>query len=367
MSIREPVDSLAAWTGPTIDYRTEGLHVLTVAEVDEIDAALLHQRSLGAMDFSAISTESFPLPKFRAFLRDQLHALRYGRGFLLLRGLPRERYSADDMAQIYFGLGVHLGAPIPQSWQGELLGHVIDIADLQDGVRGYNAGGGQRMHTDSCDIVGLMCLRAARSGGASRIASAIAVHNHMAAHCPDLLDALYDGLVFRRTERDAAFGTGIAVRPISVYERAGAEVTCYISGNYPMKAVEAGDAVLTDRQREALDTFHTLSSSPQFYLDMSIGEGDIQFLNNRLLVHGRTDYQDYPEIARRRHLLRLWLRVPSWPPLSTRQAMHTDDDHHLWLRQRRPFMEAPSTFLSRMTEQQALRKSDTAIMQASDG
>ena len=98
--------------------------------------------------------------------------------------------------------------PTPQSWQGELLGHVIDISDIEQGVRGYNAGGGQRMHTDSCDIVALMCLRAAKSGGASRIASAIAVHDHMAATRPDLLRLLYDGYVFRRTERDASYGDG---------------------------------------------------------------------------------------------------------------------------------------------------------------
>ena len=347
------VESRADWQGPALDWRTDGMHVLKPAEVAEIDVALAHQRGLGPVDFPDLDTQKFPLPNLGAFFREQLHELRFGRGFLLLRGLPRERYSADDMARIYFGLGAHLGQATPQSWQGELLGHVMDVADLQDAVRGYNAGGGQRMHCDNCDIVGLMCLREAASGGASRISSAIAVHNHMAAHHAALLQTLYDGFTFRRTERDAQYGTGVAVRPISVFERRGDEVTCYISSDYPKRAVAAGDAALSDRQQAALDTFFELAGSPDFFLDMDIGEGDIQFLNNRLLVHGRTDYRDHAEIARRRHMLRLWLRVPDWPPPSPRQAMHDRDDHRLWLRQPKPSMELPSAFTAGMAERQA--------------
>jgi hypothetical protein len=210
------------------------------------------------------------------------------------------------------------------------------------------------MHTDSCDIVALMCLRAAKSGGASRIASAGAVHDHMARTRPDLLQLLYDGFVCRRMERDAEYGTGIITRPITVFRRRGPEVTCYVSGSYPIRAVKAGDATMTAAQQEALEMFFALAASPEFHLDMSIGEGDIQFLNNRLLVHGRTDYQDHKEVNRRRHMLRLWLRVPGWPDMTDSQAMHTPADHTLWLRQRRPFMEMPSAFLAEKARRQGL-------------
>ncbi|MBV9539191.1 MAG: TauD/TfdA family dioxygenase, partial [Acidisphaera sp.] len=355
------VGGRAAWRGPSLDWRREGMHVLTRDEVAEIDAALAHLRAAGGEpDFPEITPARFPLPALGTLLRARRREIEEGCGFLLLRGLPRERYSADEMALIYFGLGSYLGEPIPQSWQGELLGHVIDIADIQEAVRGYNAGGGQRMHTDSCDIVALMCLRSARSGGASRIASAMAVHDHMAEHHPELLHALYDGFVFRRMERDASYGTGIAVRTIGVFERADESVTCYISGSYPVMAVKAGDATMTPLQQAALDKFYELSSAPAFTLDMSIDEGDIQFLNNRLLVHGRTDYRDHDDVARRRHMMRLWLRVPEWRSMSERQAMHTREDHRLWLRQRTPRMELPSGFLARMAQQQRERVAATA-------
>jgi hypothetical protein len=86
---------------------------------------------------------------------------------------------------------------------------------------------------------------------------------------------------------------------------------------------------------------------------MSIGEGDIQFLNNRLLLHGRADYEAHREMAGRRHLLRLWLKVPDWPAIPEDQAMHTAEDHPRWLRQRTPFMEVPSRYLAEIAERQA--------------
>jgi hypothetical protein len=343
----------AAWTGKTIDFHADGLHTLSAAEVEEIDAALSCLREQGELDFPAITPETFPLPTLGAFLRGLRDELRFGRGFVLLRGIPRERYSTDDMARIYFGRGCHIGAPLPQSWQGELLGHVIDVSDIEPGARGYHTGGAQRFHTDSCDVVSLMCLQSARSGGGSRICSSIAVHRRLERERPDLLQALYDGFIFRRREVDAEHGSGVLVRRISVFARTGEEVSVFLSGDYPNRAVAAGDAVMTPIQREALDAVQRIAASPDTYLDMRIGEGDIQFLNNRLLLHGRTGYEDHREMARRRHLLRLWLRVPDWPAQPAGQAMHTGEDHPLWLRQRTPFMEVPSRYLAEITARQA--------------
>jgi hypothetical protein len=347
------IQDRADWTGATINFRTDGLHTMSSAEVDEIDGALAHLHGLGGLDFPAITPDTFPLPTLGAFLGGLRDELRFGRGFVLLRGIPRERYSTDDMARIYFGLGAYIGTPLPQSWQGELLGHVIDVSDIEPGARGYHAGGAQRFHTDSCDVVSLMCLQAAKSGGASRICSAIAVHRRLERERPDLLRVLYDGFTFRRREIDAEHGSGVLVRHISVFARTGDEVSVFLSGDYPNRAVAAGDAVMTPQQREALDEVQRVAASPDTYLDMDIGEGDIQFLNNRLLLHGRTGYEDHNAMARRRHLLRLWLKVPGWPPQPTNQVMHTGDDHPLWLRQRRPFMEVPSRYLAEITARQS--------------
>ncbi len=348
-----PVRGASAWKGGAIDYRQAGLRRLAGEEIDEIDAALAHLKRLGPVDFPAITAAQFPLPRFGEFLRDLGRLLRTGPGFLLLRGLPRQRYSVDDLARIYFGFGAYIGRPIPQSWHGELLGHVLDISDLETGVRGYNKGGGQRFHTDSCDVIGLMCVRAAISGGASRIASAMAVHNQLLATAPQQLQALYDGIPFRRMEQDAAHGTGVLTKPISVFAREDEEVSVSLSAQYAIRAVQAGEASGDGVGMAALEHLERIAASPEYYLDMNIGEGDIQFLNNRLLIHGRTGYEDRVDVRERRHMMRLWLRVNGWPPLPARQCNHSEADYQGWLRQRSPLMELPSAYLERMAVRHA--------------
>jgi len=347
------IEGPAVWEGSHIDLREEGVRLLSPGEIGEIGAALRHLHSLREIDFPEITPQSFPLPTLGAYLAGLGDELRFGRGFLLLRGLPRERYSLDDLARIYAGLGAHIGHLVPQSYLGELLGHVIDVSDIEAEARGYHAGGAQRMHTDNCDVVSLLCVRGAKSGGISRFVSAAAVHNRLLEERPDLLEALYGEYVFRRMERDAEYGDGRLVKNVVIFSRDTGQLTCNVSGSYPHRAVRAGDAVMTPLQIEALEEMKRISSSPDLYLDMTIGEGDIQFLNNRTILHGRTGYEDWPAVAERRHLMRLWLQIASWPPLPANQGMHGPADHLPWLRQRRPLMEVPSRYLAEMTRRKA--------------
>ncbi len=201
------------------------------------------------------------------------------------------------------------------------------------------------MHTDTCDIVSLMCVRGAKSGGASRIVSAAAVHNRLLETRPDLLALCYEGFVCRRMPLDAELGSGVVLKTVGFFSRASGALSTNLSGDYPRRAAAAGDVTLTPQQLEALEVLQEIARSPEFYLDMAIGEGDIQFLNNRAILHGRTEYEDWPKVTERRHLLRLWLEVADWPPLPANQGMHNADDHRGWLRQRTPFMETPSRYL----------------------
>jgi alpha-ketoglutarate-dependent taurine dioxygenase len=347
------IEGPSAWHGSRTDYREEGVRELTPAEIDEIDAALQHLHRLGDLDFPEITPATFPLPNVGPYLAGLGDELRHGRGFLLLRGLPRDRWALDDKARIYAGLGAHTGRLMPQSYQGELLGHVIDVSDVEAQARGYHRGGSQRMHTDNCDVVSLTCLRSAKSGGISRFVSVASVHNRLLEERPDLLETLYGDYVFRRMELDAEYGTGKLTKNVVIFSRETGQLSCNVSGDYPFRAVRARDAVMSPRQVEALEELRRVSSLPELYLDMPIAEGDIQFLNNRTILHGRTDYEDWPDIAQRRHLMRLWLHMPNWPSLPANQGVHTPEDPPLWLRQRRPFMELPSRYLAEMTRRHA--------------
>lgn len=347
------IEGATAWRGPEIQMSQDGVHVMSDGELAEVAKALEHLEKAGDLDLLGITRENFPLDRFGTFLIQQQATLRSGRGFLLLRGLSRGNFSDDQMARIYFGLGAYLGHPLPQSYLGDVLGHVINISDIEEKPRGYHAGGAQDMHTDSCDIVALLCLRRAKSGGASRIVSVATVHNAILDENPELLKALYGTYIFRRTDIDAKYGAGVTTRPISIFSRESGALSCYLSVTYPRRAVEMGEATMSPLQVEALAAIERIASSPENYFDMSIEQGDIQFLNNRVLLHGRTDYVDFPEMARRRHMMRFWLQVPSWEPMPDSQIMHTKEDHDLWGARRIKNMELPSVYLDGLRKQAA--------------
>ena len=345
-----PTGAPASWRGPQIDWTESCLFHLDEADIDEIGRALAALNARGGERTLPLRRQDFPLDRVARKLAAVAEQIYRGKGFAMLRGLPRTEDSADEMAQIYFGLSVHLGVPISQSHRGELLGHVLNLEGYGEVARAYQDGGHMNMHTDSCDIIGLMCLRTAKAGGASRICSALAIHDALAESRPDLLASLYGGYYFRRGDKDAQLGDGrkVSLAPVPVFDRLDGwpqRVACYFLGSYIRRAAQEGHGHLTDLDREAIATLETMAESPDFYLDMQFQDGDIQFLNNRVIVHGRTDYVDEYAIEKRRHLLRVWLSAPEWPPLAERQVMHSDEDHRLWLARRQPELEFPEAYL----------------------
>ncbi|CAM2958792.1 TauD/TfdA family dioxygenase [Prescottella defluvii] len=348
-----PVGGRPAWLGRTLDYRQDGLWQLSAAELAEIDTALATLKDRGDLDLADITATTFPLctvGSFVARLRDELWS---GRGFVLIRGLSRERYSDDDLARIYCGLGAHLGDIVPQSGNGEILGHVLNVADLVDEqVRGYRSAQSMNMHSDGHDVVSLLCLRAAKEGGASRIASAAAVHDRMVETDPDLARVLYRGMPVMRSRLDAERGDGRIVTSddVALFANPDGVFSSCIHVAQVRDAARAGYFDITPEQEAALDLFCELAASPEFYLDMNIAPGDIQFLNNRLIVHGRTPYRDHDDVRERRHLMRLWVNIPSWPRRpDNQQDIYSTADLPQWARFRTPFMEMPDRYMAQFT------------------
>lgn len=347
------------WRGPELDFVAVGLHVLAEAEIAEIDRALRHLAGRPRLDLPEIDRDAFPLDRVGLMLEGLRRRLYAGPGFLLLRGLPRERYTHDDMARIYFGMGAYIGLPMVQSGAGDLLGHVIDVSDVEPESRGYRKGGGLNMHVDStdlCDIIGLMCLHGAKWGGASRVSSSLAVYTAIAATRPDLAEVLCRGFYYRRNDGDGERATSMeSPARIPAFAESDGEVSCFLVTNYIRRAAAAGHP-LSAIEEEALAEVQRLAGSPAFYLDMNFAPGDIQFLNNRIIFHGRTDYEDFPDFADRRHLMRLWLKVPDWPTLPGAQRFSTEEDQRMWARNRRPNMELPSVHLAHIKRKRTLQR-----------
>jgi hypothetical protein len=291
------------------------MHAFTTSELSELHRALARVRAR-ALTLPHIGRDDFPLPTLGPRLDGLRHELLHGRGFVLLRGLPMERYALDDAAAIYWGIGAWFGRPRSQNARGHLLGHVRDVgADLGDpNVRTYQTTKRQYYHTDSVDLVALLCVRKAKSGGLSSLVSSVTAHNEMIARQPDLLPTLFEPFyVDRRGEVPPGMEPWFAL-PIFNWH-AGMLTTIYVR-RYIESAQRFPEVPrLTARQIEALDALDAVLEDPDVHLQMAFEPGDIQLVHNHQILHDRTEFADWPDPSRKRHLLRLWLCPPDGRPL----------------------------------------------------
>ena len=308
---RDIITGPGAWIGAQIQHDESWIYRLSAEAVREIDAALAQVKSAGAG--IPFPKESFPLPRFAAELDSILEEIERGRGFVLVRGIPRGRYTDEECELLYWGLGVHLGAPVSQNARGHLLGHVRDEgrAYADPSARGYQTRERMDFHTDllPVDLLGLFCLRAAKSGGASKVVSALTLHNVLREERPDLLESLY-GLFHLdwRGEQPAGAPPWFSIPMFS--ERDGQVSTRLCSLAYYESAARFGAQYRpTAIQREALEMAQDIANRPELMLSMDFQEGDIQLLNNHTTLHARTAFEDHDEPVRQRHLLRMWIAV----------------------------------------------------------
>ncbi len=312
------IESPADWRSSEIEARSDWIHQLGAEEVGEIEAALAGVKRKG-IGIAEVRRETFPLRLFPKLVRQAHQRLENGPGMFLLRGLPVEKHSVEDMRLVYWALGQYLGTAVTQSSKGDVLGDVRDMSVFNDGRgRGYQSRRKLEFHTDSCDVVGLLVIRTAKNGGLSKIASSVAIHNEFARTRPDLLEPLYGTFAgYSPGERDGGYWT----QPVfSTQEGHFSCKTGYVY--FRLAAEKFPDEVpsLTPQQIEALEFFQDIANRPEMHFSMMFQPGDLQLLNNHVMLHARTDFEDYEEIDRKRHLLRLWLAVPNSRPLSPLMA-----------------------------------------------
>jgi len=311
-----------AWTRPEMER--DGAWIVQFDETDlaELKTATnrLAERGLGPLEFGR---EDFPLPTLGPKLTDLLWEIEYGRGFALLRGLDVAQYDLDRLSLLYWGLGSHLGQVISQNSQGDLLGRVTDMEAgkysgggyYEEGVRGHRTNAFLAPHSDSSDVVGLLCVRPAKEGGESWIASSIAVYNRIRETRPDLLRPLLDGFRYDLVGKGRTADEVTANR-VPVYSWWEGVLSCrFNKQQIELGAQRTGDG-LTAAQKEAIALVEDLALSEEFLLPMAFQPGDIQLLNNHSTLHSRGGYVDWDEPELRRLLLRLWLNIPNGRPLA---------------------------------------------------
>ena len=203
-----------------------------------------------------------------------------------------------------------------QNRHGHLLGHVRDagLSSRDPNVRVYQTRERQNYHTDSCDVVGLLCLHPAKSGGLSSLVSSVTMFNEMRKRRPDLARVL-----FERIETDRRGEVPHGRKPffsIPVFNWYAGFLSTIYNRTYIESARRFPEVPpLTPEQVEALDLFEHLANDPDLHFRMELQAGDIQLVHNHTLLHDRTAFDDWPEPERKRHLLRLWLAPVQARPL----------------------------------------------------
>jgi hypothetical protein len=278
----------AAWRGDDLRADRSWLVELTDAQRDEL-------RTAG------------PLVTLAPAVREWRRQLQSGFGVLLVRGVPVEDLTEQQARDVFALLGRHLGDPVSQNRDGDLITDIRDVGnDPSDpDVRLYTTAAEQDFHTDGADLIGLLCLRTARSGGINRVVSSVTVHDEVAAARPDLAPLLeQDWHFFLHTQDD---GTPLTF-PMPIVRRDGDRIASFFIPWYIRRAQGLpGVPDLTPEQDELLRLYEATANRPDLYLDMDFRPGDMQWIRNAVVLHKRTAYVDWPEPERRRHLLRLWL------------------------------------------------------------
>ena len=237
-----------------------------------------------------------------------------GPGLALVRGLPRDRFTDAECQRIYWAFGLHLGTPVRQNSAGDRLGHVRDTGKSIDdpNVRVYQTNIKLDYHADQLpvDALGLFCLRTALRGGASKIASASAIHNVVAIERPDLLDVLYEPFNVDWRGEEAEGDQPWYQMPM--FSVAGGKLASRFASLAYFRSVDrfGPELSMSPAQVEALDFVQAVANRPGMAMSMMFEDGDMQFLNNHVMLHAREAFEDHPDPALRRHLLRMWISYP---------------------------------------------------------
>ena len=310
-----PVAGPDAWRADEMRRSDEWVHVLCESEIAEIEAAVA-AANVDDRPIAGMGREDFPLPRFGPVLDAMREELVRGRGFVLIRGLPIERFSVRGRAIAFWGIGARFGRAVMQNAMGHLLGHVIDLGRTNDDwrARTYQTRDRQFFHADSCDIVGLMCVRKAKRGGLSAIVSSATLYNEMLARSPELTAELFRPIHFdRRGEVPEGESPWYEMPVFNWY--GGCLSTHYVRRYIQSIRRLPEVPPLTERQIAAFDLLDEIAEDSGVQLRMNFEPGDMQFLHNPQILHDRTAFEDGPDPAERRHLLRLWLCAPDGRPL----------------------------------------------------
>jgi len=290
----DPIKSPQAWKVNDIKPDEGCFHVFSKNELDEIEH-FVNDKNI----------DPHLYPRLKQLASIITNEITKGRGFFLISGFPIQKYSLKQTEHFYKELGKLIGTIGAQNEKGDLLGHVIDRNLKSNNVRKCENSKKIAFHFDFAYKVSLMCYNKAKAGGESLISSSVAIYNEIIKLKPHLIKRLYEPFYMD------THGQGkIYYLPIVPCRYFNGQLKTFYHSDYFRSVEKYSFFKGIDKDgKELLDLFDELAVSNEFAYRMELNPGDIQFVSNHTIIHARTRYEDYEEIEKRRHLLRLWISL----------------------------------------------------------
>ncbi|KAL2794880.1 hypothetical protein BJX66DRAFT_325073 [Aspergillus keveii] len=317
-----------AWKTKDVESDKTWILRLTPEEIDGFRSALAHAKA-HPKELLDMTQSDYPLPAASKAALERAIATTQGRwGMCLVKGFPVNEWSEADMRVAYWGMGLYMGVGRTQNRMSEVINDVRDAGGSYKvkGGRGYNTNAGLDFHQDSADVVALLCRRTAKSGGMSKVMSSIALRERVAELRPDLLPVLESNTWFHSFQ-NAQDPSQPPYYRCPLMGSAGGFFCARTNRKNTVAAQRDFAEVprLSAEQEEALDLMDTIMPSDEFCYSMELERGDMQLLNSFVTLHSRTPFEDFEVPDEKRHLMRLWLSIPSSQPLPEEWAEYWGD------------------------------------------
>lgn len=311
MQVIDRFDTSAAWRAPDLVADRGWVFTLDNSARAQLAAAVTRAADPDRPLFDYAS-DDFDLGPGLKVIKAAAHSAYFGSGFTLVKGLPREQLTKAAFRLLVWAIGLHLGVPRPQGLASQYISDVraagIDYRSAAG--RGYNSNAELDFHCDGCDLVGLACYNAAKSGGQSRISSSTTAWQILRAEHPDLAAVACRDFYFSRNQEEAPDEAPYYAQPL--FDAADGRLFGKWNRNRVRTAQDIdGVPKLTPEQVRCTDILDRILRRPEVMFTMWLEPGDLQFMNNHKILHSRTRFEDHEDPDLRRHLFRIWVATPN--------------------------------------------------------
>ena len=304
------IDHPAAWTVPALQADHSWRFRLDEAAAGELAAAVKAAYDPDRPLFDYRRSDIDPGPA-GAIIAAAIREAHHGRGVALVHGLPREQLTEAEFRLLNWAIGLHHGVARPQGKATQYISEVRDagVDYRAAGGRGYSSNARLDFHVDGADIATLGCFNKAKSGGQSMITSSLTAFAALQAERPDLAEVAHQTFYFSRQHEETADEGPYYGQPLIDYSEG--RTFAKWNRNRVQSAQRFDDCPrLTDAQRECIDVMDAILQRPENMFTMYLEPGDLQIFNNHVMLHSRTDYEDFERPEEKRLLFRLWLAPP---------------------------------------------------------